>query len=674
MKKDDLFLDVNTAEKELKILAEKIKKADIDYHTNDAPTITDAEYDKLRNRAFEIESQLKELARKYKISKTVGAKIKSGFSKITHSKPMISLDNVFNFQELDDFTDRIKKLSQMTELPEMIAEPKLDGVSFVARYEKGKLVSGATRGDGKIGEDITENLKTIKGFKTEIPTDLETLEIRGEVYMDKADFLEMNRKAEKFGGKIFANPRNASAGSLRQLNTNITASRPLKFSVFTWGEVSEKKWKTQSGFFKFIHSLGLPINSFTIIKSSNELKKIYQKMEDNRSHFSMDIDGVVYKINALALQEKLGMTARSPRWAVAHKFPAEKAQTIIKNIRIQVGRTGVLTPVADLEAVSIGGVLVSHATLHNADEIERKDIQIGDVVIVERAGDVIPKIDSVLPEKRPKDSQKFIFPTACPVCNSPVVRQGGKSANVCTGGFFCSAQMHERLKHFVSRKAFNIDGLGDKQLEIFEKKEWIKTPADIFNLEKFRDKISQLEGFGNKSATNLIEAINAKKRITFDRFLYALGIPQVGIVLAKTLADNYKTIKLLKETNKLELEQIEGVGEIIANEIKTYLFLPNMEKLVENLEEKLEIIPVEKISKSQTIFTDMRVVLTGTLATMTRDQAKEKLIKMGAKISSSISAKTDFLIIGESAGSKLKKAEKLGVKILTEKDFLLEEK
>ncbi len=673
MKKDDLFLDVNTAEKELKALAEKIKKADTAYHTYDAPTITDAEYDKLRNRAFEIESQFKELARKYKISKTVGAKIKAGFSKITHSKPMISLDNVFNFDELDDFADRIKKLSQMTELPEMIAEPKLDGVAFTARYEKGKFISGATRGDGKIGEDITDNLKVIKEFKTEIPTNLEVLEIRGEVYMNKLDFLEMNKKAEKFGGKIFANPRNASAGSLRQLNTNITASRPLKFSVFTWGEVSEKKWKTHSSFLEFISSLGLPINSFTIIKSSNELKKIYQKMEANRSDFPMDIDGVVYKLNALALQEKLGMTARSPRWAVAHKFPAEKAQTIIKDIRIQVGRTGVLTPVADLESVNVGGVLVSHATLHNADEIERKDVQIGDTVILERAGDVIPKIDSVLLEKRPKDSQKFIFPTACPVCNSPVVRQEGKSANVCTGGFFCSAQTHERLKHFVSRKAFNIDGLGDKQLEIFEKKEWIKTPADIFNLERFRDEISQLEGFGNKSANNLIEAINAKKKITFNRFLYALGIPQVGIVLAKTLADNYKTIKLLKETNKLELEQIEGVGEIIANEIKTYLFLPNMEKLVENLKTKLEVIPVEKISKSQTVFTDKKVVLTGTLATMTRDQAKEKLIKMGAKLSSSISAKTDFLIAGESAGSKLKKAEKLGVKILTEKDFLLEE-
>ncbi len=672
MQKDDLFLDIYIAEKELKILAEKIKKADIDYHTNDAPTITDAEYDKLRNRAFEIESQFKELARKYKISKTVGAKIKAGFSKITHSMPMISLDNVFSISELDDFVERVKKNTQMQNLPEMIAEPKLDGVSFSARYKNGKLISGATRGDGKIGEDITDNLRTIKGFKTEINTDLEMLEIRGEVYMNKADFLEMNQKAEKFGGKIFANPRNASAGSLRQLNTNITASRPLKFSVFTWGEVSEKKWKTQSSFFEFIHSLGLPTNSFTVIKSSNELKKIYQKMEDNRSHFPMDIDGVVYKINSVDLQEKVGMTARSPRWAIAHKFPAEKAQTTIKNIRIQVGRTGVLTPVADLESVNVGGVLVSHATLHNADEIERKDIQIGDVVIIERAGDVIPKIDSVIFEKRSKNSQKFIFPTACPVCNSPVVRQEGKSANVCTGGFFCSAQVHERLKHFVSRKAFNIDGLGDKQLEVFEKKEWIKTPADIFNLENFKQEISQLEGFGNKSADNLIEAINAKKKITFDRFLYALGIPQVGIVLAKTLADNYKTIKLLKEANKLELEQIDGVGEIIVNEIKTYLSLPNMEKLVENLEKKLEVIPVEKIEKKQTIFTDKKVVLTGSLTTMTRDQAKEKLIKMGAKISTSISVKTDFLIAGESAGSKLKKAEKLGVKILTEKELLNE--
>lgn len=672
MSKQDLFLDVHVAEVELKKLAEKLDAADLAYHTHDAPIMSDSEYDALKNRALAIESRFKELARKYGVSKKVGGAVKAGFTKVSHTTPMISLDNVFNLDELDDFLARVKKNTQCSELPEMIIEPKLDGVAFVARYEKGVFVQGATRGDGSVGEDITENLKTISGFKTQVDTDLDMLELRGEVYMDKKDFISMNAHAEKFGGKVFANPRNASAGSLRQLNVGVTASRPLKFAVFTWGEVSDRKWQTQSAFFDFIKQLGLPTNLSTVVKTSKELKAVYQKMEKTRSQFPMDIDGVVYKINDVSLQEKVGMTARSPRWAIAHKFPPEQAQTVLKTIRIQVGRTGVLTPVADLEPVNVGGVLVSHATLHNADELMRKDIRVGDTIVIERAGDVIPKVDHVVMDKRPKETIPFVFPETCPVCGSPVVRQEGKAAHVCTGGFACAAQFHEHLKHFVSRKAFNIEGLGDRQLALFIEKGWIKTPVDIFRLKQYQQDMETLEGFGEKSATKLIEAIEARRTVSFDRFLYALGLPQVGVVLARTLAEHYKTIELLKAATELELLEIDGVGDVIAHEIKTALSLSHMQNLMAGFYRELTILPLEKRESKETIFTGKRVVLTGTLSQLTRDQAKEKLLDMGAKVSGSVSANTDFVIAGANAGSKLKKANDLGVKVLTEEDFLKE--
>ncbi|MBN2779482.1 MAG: NAD-dependent DNA ligase LigA [Alphaproteobacteria bacterium] len=670
MPKQDLFFDIHAAESELKALAEKLDAADLAYHTHDAPIMSDGEYDALKNRALVIETQFKELARKYGVSKKIGGAVKAGFSKVTHAIPMISLDNVFNLDELDDFLARVKKNTQLRELPEMIVEPKLDGVAFAARYEKGEFVRGATRGDGATGEDITENLKTIKGFKTRLDTNLDVLEVRGEVYIDKKDFMAMNAQAEKFGGKVFANPRNASAGSLRQLNSSITATRPLKLAVYTWGDVSERRWQTQSAFFEFIRKLGLPINLFIVVKTSKELKAVYQKMEEGRSQFPMDIDGVVYKINDLSLQAKVGATARAPRWAIAQKFPPEQALTVLKNIRIQVGRTGVLTPVADLEPVNVGGVFVSHATLHNADELARKDVRVGDSVVIERAGDVIPKIDHVILDKRPEKATPFVFPDVCPVCKSPVVRQVGKAAHVCTGGFACSAQFHEHLKHFVSRKAFNIEGLGDRQLELFIEKGWIKTPVDIFRLKHYRDQIKTLDGFGEKSATKLLEAIEVRRTISFDRFLYALGLPQVGVVLARTLAENYRTIEMLKAATEAELNEIDGVGDIIAHEIKTALSLSHMQDLMMGFHQELTIIPLEKKKTEKTIFTGKRVVLTGTLSELTRDQAKEKLLDMGAKVSGSVSANTDFVIAGESAGSKLKKATELGVKVLTEEEFL----
>ncbi|MHA1550121.1 MAG: NAD-dependent DNA ligase LigA, partial [Alphaproteobacteria bacterium] len=627
-------------------------------------------YDTLKKRALEIEKQFPELIRKYGISEKVGAKIKSGFSKITHAFPMISLDNIFSFEDLLNFIERLKKNLQITDFPEIIVEPKLDGISFSARYEKGKLINVATRGDGKIGEDITENMKTVQKFPTQISTDLDILEIRGEVYLDKKDFLKMNTNLEKQGKKLFANPRNAAAGSLRQLDTRITASRQLKFAVFTWGEVSEKKWKSQTEFFKFIKNLKLPTNAFTKCKSSKEIKFAYKKLEENRANYPCDIDGIVYKVNDINLQEKLGFTARAPRWAIAHKFPAEKAQTLLKNIRIQVGRTGVLTPVADLQPVNIGGVLVSHATLHNADEIARKDVRIGDTILIERAGDVIPKVLKVIFEKRPKNSIEFRYPKECPVCGSPVVKQDDQVARICTGGFFCPAQIREHLKHFVSRKAFNIEGFGEKQIELFIKKEWLKNPADIFHLHHKKAVLENLDGFGEKSAEKLLNSIEKRKTISFDRFLYALGIPQVGIVLARTLAQKYKTLKELESTTENDLIEIEGVAETIAHEIKTYLSLPQMKKLTDELEKILEITPLEKRETKKSIFTDKRVVLTGTLSTLTRDQAKEELLTHGAKISSSVSENTDFVIAGDSAGSKLKKAHDLNVKVLNEKEFL----
>ncbi|MBN2675927.1 MAG: NAD-dependent DNA ligase LigA, partial [Alphaproteobacteria bacterium] len=392
MKNISLFFDIEEAEKELKTLSKKIKKANEEYFLKDAPSLTDSEYDSLKKRALKIEEQFPELIRKYGISKNVGAKVKSGFKKITHATPMISLDNIFSLEAFSDFIQRLRKNLQQDVFPTIIAEPKLDGIGFSARYEKGKLIHVATRGDGKIGEDITENMKTIPEFKMSLQTDLDVLELRGEVYLNKKDFFEMNQKLTEKGKKIFSNPRNAAAGSLRQLDSKITATRPLKFAVYTWGEVSPRPWKTQTEFFDFAKHLKLPINLFTICKNEKDIENVYHKLEENRATFPCDIDGIVYKVNEIALQEQLGMTARAPRWAIAHKFPAEHAQTQLKNIRIQVGRTGVLTPVADLEPVNIGGVLVSHATLHNADEIARKDIRIGDTLLVERSGDVIPKV------------------------------------------------------------------------------------------------------------------------------------------------------------------------------------------------------------------------------------------------------------------------------------------
>lgn len=673
--------------KELHYLATEIAKADDAYYQNDAPYITDAEYDKLKHRNFEIEARFPELILAESPSKRVGAKVKSAFTKITHVFPMLSLKDVFSVEEVIDFANSIKRYLNTNDKIAFMCEPKIDGLSFSARYENGIFVKAATRGDGMIGEDITENLKTIKQLPLKLPSDApDILEVRGEVYMAKDDFFALNEKALKENKKPFANPRNAAAGSLRQLDANITAQRNLSLFAYTWGEVSAKLWKTQDEFFDYLKKWGFPTNpNNTLCYSIADIEKFFNHLMEIRASLPYDIDGVVYKVNSLELQERLGFLTRTPRWAIAHKFPAEQAITTIKNIRIQVGRTGALTPVADLNPINVGGVLVSHATLHNEDEIKRKDFRIGDTVIVQRAGDVIPQLVKVISEKRLPTSVPYVFPEICPICGAHAIKEQDEAVRRCTGGLSCPAQAIERIIHFVSRDAFDIIGLGDKIIEDFFNEKILHTPADIFTLEQRNDgddlfslsqglHLEKREGWGKKSVENLFNSINARKTISLPRFIYALGIRQVGVATARLIAKHYGNFNCFMQDMKNEQKQtlisIDGIGESMAHDIIEFFKEPHNIEIIDKLTQFIKIEDFTDTAKTDTALSGKTVVFTGTLQKLTRNEAKAKALNSGAKVSGSVSGKTDFVVVGSDAGSKEKTARELGIKIITEEEFL----
>lgn len=595
------------------------------------------------------------------VTQSVGAAPSKEFKNYPHIIPMLSISDVFTEDEVADW---FKKNPG-----EVFIEPKVDGLSYSARYENGALVRALTRGNGTVGEDITENIKTISDIPQKIPFDKD-IEIRGEVYLSRADFFRLNEEATANGTKVFANPRNAAAGSLRQLDPSVTARRRLRAFAYTWGGADDKDWNTQSEFFDRVEKWGFKTTRqwCSLVISPDEIYVHYKHIMQVRPDIPFDIDGLVIKINDIKTQEKLGSTANSPRWEIAYKFPAARGVTILRDITIQVGRTGVLTPVAELEPINIGGVLVSRATLHNADEILRKDFRVGDKVIVQRAGDVIPQVVEVI--EHAKNSQPFIFSTVCPVCGGAVVQEADKVARRCVNSLSCPAQVAKELEHFVSRQGFDIEGLGTKQIEKFVELGWIKSPADIWRLiELHSDKLSVMEGYGKKSVSNLSAAIQGRSTIELNRLLFALGIPEIGEATAKILAREFGSLDLLRVATSERLQQISGIGEIMANEIVEFFSDDRTVKTLDDLLKYLTIKnPVVAMDKNSTLF-DKKIVLTGTLKKYTRDVAKEILEQMGAKVQSSVSVKTDIVIAGSDAGSKLSDAHRFGVTIWSEDDF-----
>ncbi len=677
----------NEAKEQLAYLAQEIEKANIAYYQNDDPYLDDAQYDKLRHLNDALEAKFPHLIRADSPSKKVGAKVKSDFKKVELQVPMLSLADIFNEDEIHEFIMSVKRFLNNSAEITFSAEPKMDGLSFSALYLNGVFMRGSTRGDGRIGEDITENLKAIKGFPLYLDKDVpEIFEVRGEVFMSKADFMTLNKKNEEEHKKTFANPRNAAAGSLRQLDARITAERNLSFVVYTWGEVSDIRWNSQSEFLDYVKSLGFPINPYnTLCHSEQELLDSYNELMENRAELPYDIDGIVYKVNDLELQKRLGFLTRTPRWAVAHKFPAEKAITRLNNIRVQVGRTGALTPVADLEPVNVGGVIVSHATLHNEDEIKRKDVRIGDMVVIQRAGDVIPQIIEVLTDKRRCNVPEFHFPEVCPECGAHAIREEDEAVRRCTGGLSCPAQAVERLKHFVSREAFNIEGLGDKVIDAFYQEGIIRTPYDIFTLEERNQptdlfstepslNLENREGWGKKSVSNLFAAIRNAKKITLPKFIYALGIRQVGTATSYLIAKHYHTfdnfMKAMVAQDLQLLVSIDGIGAAMATDIVEFFKEKHNLEIIDNLLQVVEIEDFEEVVNRESKLYGKTVVFTGTLKSLTRSEAKSKALAAGAKVSGSVSANTDYVVAGESAGSKLKKAQELGVATISEDDFI----
>lgn len=669
-------------------LVRQIRHHDKLYYQKDRPEISDAEYDKLRTELEKIEAEYPDLITPDSPTQTVGAAPSSGFRKVKHSIPMLSLSNAFTEEDLNDYLVRVRRFLGMKDdaALEVLAEPKIDGLSCSLRYEKRSLVLAATRGDGAEGEDITDNVRTIKDVPQELPKDApDILEVRGEIYMRRDDFMKLNKKQAEAGKQVFANPRNAAAGSVRQLDSKITATRPINFFGYSLGEISAPIAKTQNDIRKKLAGWGFAeAKPFRVCKNSVELMKYYEEIGTLRPDLDYEIDGVVYKVNDLALQDRLGFVSRSPRWATAHKFPAERAVTILNTIDIQVGRTGTLTPVARLEPITVGGVVVSNATLHNEDEIERKDVRIGDHVVVQRAGDVIPQIVEVLKDKRTGKEKKFKYPDVCPECGSLAIREEGEVAKRCTGGLICPAQAKERLKHFVSRLAFDIEGLGEKIIEEFWEKELIKSPADIFRLEKKNKSLAppleEWEGWGKKSAENLFRSIDNRKTISLDRFIYALGIRQIGEATAKKLAFNYLTIENLREAMKAaqdkgsesynDLVSIEDIGPSVADDLLAFFAEKHNMEVLNDLEKVLTIQPYKRPDTSGSKVAGKTVVFTGTLTQLTRQEAKAGAERLGAKVAGSVSAKTDYVIAGEDAGSKLKKARELKVAVLSEDEWL----
>lgn len=690
-------LSITDARAELKALAQEMAGHDEAYHRQDAPIISDAQYDGLKARNLAIEARFPDLVRKDSPSTRVGARPSEKFAKITHSKPMLSLDNAFSSGDVLAFVERIMRFLKLDEPPAITAEPKIDGLSLSLRYERGKLVSAATRGDGAVGEDVTRNARTIGSIPQTLAGDAPTvLEVRGEVYMGDDDFAALNARMEGNGGKVFANPRNAAAGSLRQLDPEITRARPLKFFAYAWGEVSQPLAETQFEAVQKLRAFGFAINdAMKLCQNADAALATYDAIALSRSTLGYDIDGVVYKVDRLDYQERLGFVSRSPRWAIAHKFPAQQAFTTLEAIDIQVGRTGALTPVAKLAPINVGGVVVSNATLHNADYIagigndghpirDGRDLRVGDTVIIQRAGDVIPQIVDVLLDQRPADSAPFQFPDLCPACGSAAVREANAkgerdSVTRCTGGLICPAQAVERLKHFVSRNALDIDGLGDKQVEAFYADGLVANAADIFTLgardARSLKKLKDREGWGATSAANLFAAIEERREVPFSRFLFALGARHVGETTARTLARHYQSFDAFRASMAMasagdgealaQLTAIDGIGSTVAGALVAFFGEPHNEAVLDGLLKEMTILD-ELFAVEASPVAGKVVVFTGALEMMTREEAKAMAERLGAKVSGSVSAKTDLLVAGPGAGSKLAKARELGVETLDE--------
>jgi len=702
LKIDPAKLTEAQAKAELKRLATEIAAHDKRYYQEDAPTVTDAEYDALRQRNAAIEARFPDLVRTDSPSKRVGAAPTGKFKKVRHALPMLSLDNAFAEQDVVDFVMRIRRFLKLGEDEKLAfsAEPKIDGLSMSLRYEGGELVTAATRGDGAEGEDVTANIRTLE----DVPKKLkgrnvpDICEVRGEVYMTKHAFLALNERQKAAGDTIFANPRNSAAGSLRQKDPRVTASRPLGFFAYAWGEMSAMPADTQSGMIKWFEACGFKTNPLTkLCRTTEELIAFHRKIEEERAELDYDIDGVVYKVDRIDWQERLGFVSRTPRWGIAHKFPAERAITILKDIEIQVGRTGALTPVGKLDPVGVGGVIVQNVTLHNEDYIkgiggdgeplrDGRDIRIGDTVIVQRAGDVIPQVVDVVIDKRPKNAKPYHFPKKCPCyLHTDVVREetatGEEGARTrCTGEFACPYQKVQHLMLFVSRRAFDIEGLGEKQIELFFEKKWVKEPADIFTLErKHRSELLELEGFGETSVRNLFSAIEARRSIALDRFIYALGIRQVGETTALALARGYGSWKAFHEAGLkvtkgdeetiAEMDALDQIGDTVIRAVAAYFGESHNRGIVERLTKEVKILDAEK-PKKDTAIAGKTVVFTGALEKMTREEAKAQAERLGAKAAGSVSKKTDYVVAGPGAGSKLADAKKFGVTVLTEDEWL----
>ena len=691
---------------EHKRLGDEIAHHDKLYHEQDAPEISDADYDRLRIRLKAIEERFPQLVDMFSPTQRVAPTPTTAFAKVTHRRPMLSLDNAFSDEELQGFLDRVRRgLEREIDLkPDaeiaLSCEAKIDGLSISLRYEDGELTVGATRGDGTIGEDVTPNLRTIKDIPHKLTGKFpKSIDVRGEVYMERKAFQEMNTRQEEEGEKTFANPRNAAAGSLRQLDSSITARRPLRFFAYAWGEAEPRSWKTHSDYLKLLKEWGFKTNPLTrLCKTPDQVRAFYRKIGEERASLPYDIDGVVYKIDRIDWQERLGFVSRAPRWAIAHKFPAEQARTRLNDIFIQVGRTGALTPVADLEPVNVGGVVVSRATLHNADEIERLGVRPGDMVIVQRAGDVIPQVLGFVPEERPKNARKYKFPERCPCPLKTVVKsEEGGVLRRCSGGLECPFQQVERLRYFVSRNCFDIEGLGGTHIENFFNDGLLKVPGDIFRLNSREAEIRKREGWGDLSVRNLLAAIEARRTISLDRFINAIGIPLIGEATAKILAQEYgdadawlsEMLKAAKERKKHpddvkkekaatevgesygRLCNVEQIGVTTADAMCAFFGEGHNVEIIKDLAKLLTIEGVKRrVIAADAPLKDKIVVFTGELSSMTRDQAKARAEEMGAKVTDSVSKKTSLVVVGENAGSKARKATELGIQTLSEEEWV----
>ena len=687
-------LSRDEAERELERLAKEIKRHDELYYNRSAPELSDAEYDALRQRNEAIEARFPDLKRADSPSERVGALPASSFAKVRHGRPMLSLGNALNDDDLAEFEGRVRRFLNLgeDEPVELYGEPKIDGLSATVHYHEGKLVLGATRGDGETGEDVTENLRTLRDLpQTLAGADVpERLEVRGEVYIGLDDFAALNRKREEEGEEAFVNPRNTASGGLRQIDTALTAKRRLRFFAHGWGEASESLGERQGDVLARLAAWGFALAPHARrCRGLDEALALHGEIEGARPALDFEIDGVVFKVDRLDWQQRLGAAGRAPRWAIAYKFPAEQAETVLHRISISVGRTGALTPVAELEPVYVGGVTVSRATLHNEDEIARKDIRAGDTVVVQRAGDVIPQVVRVIEERRPAESEPFVAPDVCPECGSHSVREEGEAVRRCTGGLICPAQALERLRHFVARDAFDIEGLGAKQIEAFYAEGRVKGPADIFDLEAIDGqafpRLAEREGWGETSAANLFRAIEARQRISLDRFIHALGIRHVGQTTARLLARRYGTVDDWRtamdaaaatasdpdsETEALDaLTDIDGIGPVVAKAIVEFVAEPQNDAILDTLCERLDIEPVEAPTADSPV-AGKTVVFTGKLQRMTRQEAKARAEALGAQVAGSVSKATDYVVAGEDAGSKLKKAQMLEVKVLSEDEWL----